>query len=62
MKYCTKCEGELIRGLKYCFHCGADVKEGNDENIPKHSEPKENTSDKKQSTKSRLDTRLFEII
>lgn len=53
MKKCAKCEGKLIEGLKYCFTCGADV-------APNKKQEKDNKV--KKVTKSRLDTRLFEII
>lgn len=57
MKYCSKCEGKLIEGLKYCFNCGADV-----EKAENHKKGNKKGTAKKGNHKSRLDTRLFDII
>ena len=54
MKYCPKCEAKLIEGLKYCFHCGVEVS--------KVKDTKQKKQDKKCKPKSRLDTRLFDIV
>lgn len=66
MKYCSKCENKLIPGLRYCFQCGTEIKvgevnktsKGNDDKVSCKNEVR----DKKCRMKSRLDTRLFDII
>lgn len=60
MKYCSKCENKLIEGVRFCLNCGADVNSVKCE--AKKTVNKDVKDTKKCKPKSRLDTRLFDVI
>lgn len=67
MKYCSKCENQLIEGLKYCFKCGTDVDVNDSNNVKQEETVTVNTNvndNVKQNNKTnlRLSSGVFDIF